>query len=42
MNYFPLGIAKGDAFCNRVLERKQYEYFMIDPLIKSALNLFYP
>ena len=23
MNYFPLGIAKGDAFCNRVLERKQ-------------------
>jgi len=23
MNYFPLGIAKGDAFCNRVFERKQ-------------------
>src|SRR5579862_131212 len=23
INYFPLGIAKGDAFCNRVLERKQ-------------------
>ncbi|MBA2648457.1 MAG: hypothetical protein H0U75_02465 [Legionella sp.] len=23
MNYFPLGIAKGEAFCNRVLERKQ-------------------
>jgi len=22
-NYFPLGIAKGDAFCNRVIERKQ-------------------
>src|SRR5258708_2264199 len=22
-NYFPLGIAKGDAFCNRVSERKQ-------------------
>jgi hypothetical protein len=22
-NYFPLGIAKGDAFCNRVAERKQ-------------------
>ncbi|MCX7121006.1 MAG: hypothetical protein NTZ67_04435 [Gammaproteobacteria bacterium] len=23
MNYFPLGIAKGPAFCNRVIERKQ-------------------
>ena len=23
MNYFPLGIAKGNAFCNRVAERKQ-------------------
>lgn len=23
MNYFPLGIAKGSAFCNRVVERKQ-------------------
>lgn len=23
MNYFPLGIAKGNAFCNRVTERKQ-------------------
>lgn len=23
LNYFPLGIAKGDAFCNRVIERKQ-------------------
>src|SRR3990167_128658 len=23
MNYFPLGIAKGFAFCNRVSERKQ-------------------
>lgn len=26
INYFPLGIAKGDAFCNRVLERKQLIY----------------
>lgn len=23
INYFPLGIAKGEAFCNRALERKQ-------------------
>src|SRR5689334_9795680 len=23
INYFPLGLAKGKAFCNRVLERKQ-------------------
>ena len=23
MNYFPLGVAKGTAFCNRVMERKQ-------------------
>src|ERR1700677_4987683 len=23
INYFPLGLAKGEAFCNRVSERKQ-------------------
>lgn len=23
LNYFPLGIAKGEAFCNRIVERKQ-------------------